>query len=116
MLSPKPSNRMLIPRLYITVCWAGLGVTARRLELLETTLWPVIAWTIVSGIALMILTVAILGERDAWSYRVRRKIPRNRVAADVRLSVLHRVGRRNRLVRAAVRGHLGRGLPDCRRA
>ena len=44
----------------------------------ETTLWPITAWMVGSGDRrLSILTVAALGERDAWSARVRRTIPRN---------------------------------------
>ena len=40
-------------------------------------LWPLTAWMVISGICLTILTVAALGERDTWSARMRRTIPRN---------------------------------------
>jgi hypothetical protein len=77
MLSPKPSNRMLIPRLYIMGCWATAGAVAFVWSYVESTIWPVGVWTVCSSVSLMILTVAALGERDTWSARVRRTIPRN---------------------------------------
>jgi hypothetical protein len=77
MLSPKTSNRMLIPRLYITACWAALGTAAVIMSFVESNIAWLGSWTMISGIGLMFLTVAALGERDAWSHRVRRKIPRN---------------------------------------
>lgn len=77
MLSPKPSNRMLVPRLYIMGCWMTAGAVAAVWSYVEIALWPVVIWAMSSGISLMILTVAALGERDTWSSRVRRTIPRN---------------------------------------
>ena len=77
MLSPKPSNRMLVPRLYIMGAWAVTGVIMIFWSYVEKTLWPITGWAIGSGIAFTILTVTALGERDAWSARVRRTIPHN---------------------------------------
>ena len=77
LLSPKPSNRMLVPRLYILGCWAVTGVVMLFWSYFETSMWPITVWMVGSGISIMGLTVAVLGERDAWSARVRRTIPRN---------------------------------------
>ncbi|MBN1395837.1 MAG: hypothetical protein JW959_12515 [Pirellulales bacterium] len=75
MLSPKPSNRMLVPRLYITGSWAATGVLALLWGLFVGDEYPVIGWMICCGAGLMFLMVASLGERDNWSARVRRTIP-----------------------------------------
>lgn len=77
LLSPKTSNRMFVPRICVTCCWALFGAAAVAWALIEERMWPVQAWTMSSGIAIMFLLVAALGERDSWSYRVRRTIPRN---------------------------------------
>lgn len=77
MLSPKTSNRMLIPRLYITACWAGLGLAAIAWSYIQREFWPIEGWMVISSVCLIVLTLATFGERDAWSYRVRRRIPRN---------------------------------------
>jgi hypothetical protein len=79
LLSPKPSNRMLVPRLYITGCWAILGGVLAFWSYAQSSFGPIIAWAFVSGITFTILTVTSLGERDAWTIRVRRTIPRNRL-------------------------------------
>jgi hypothetical protein len=77
MLSPRLSNRMLVPRLYITAGLVVTGIVMLVWSYAATTFWPVTFWMVGSGIALTILTVTALGERDTWSARVRRRIPRN---------------------------------------
>ena len=77
LLSPKPTNRMFLPRLYLTVGWAVVGIVAGCWSLHEKTFEPILVWMYCSGAALMFLTVAALGERDAWTSRVRRTIPRS---------------------------------------
>ena len=78
LLSPKPSNRMLVPRLYLMGSWAVAGVVMALLELRRDDTcgrsWP---GRSAAASRLSILMVAALGERDAWSARVRRTIPRN---------------------------------------
>jgi hypothetical protein len=77
LVSPKAFNRMLVPRIYLTVCWAAAGVV--------TAFWSVaspdpegwLPWIVGSGVALSGLSVLALGERDTWSRRVRRTIPRS---------------------------------------
>jgi hypothetical protein len=77
LLSPKPSNRMLVPRLYIMAWWAIAGAVAVLWSYCEGSVTPMYPWVVISGIGLMILTAVALGERDTWSTRVRKKIPRN---------------------------------------
>lgn len=77
LLSPKPSNRMLRPRLYITACWPITGAILITLGCIYDVAYPVLMWAAVAGIGFTVLMVAALGERDAWSARVRRTIPRN---------------------------------------
>lgn len=77
LLSPAPSNRMFVPRLYMTSCWFVGGLVALLWAVNGRTVEPVMGWMIVGGVAFSILMVAALGERDAWSARVRRMVPRN---------------------------------------
>jgi hypothetical protein len=77
LLSPKPSNRMLIPRLYLMASWAISAIVVLCWSVSVSNLWPLIGWTIMCGVTFIVLTVAALGERDSWSARVRRTIPTN---------------------------------------
>ncbi len=77
LLSPRPTNRMMVPRLYLTACWALTGGVALGWSHFEDAMWPVIVWLVLSSFALSALVVAALGERDDWSARVRRVIPRS---------------------------------------
>ena len=77
MLSPKLSNRMLVTRLYVLGCWLVTGVVAGVWTYCEDIPVPILIWVIVSGSLLMILTVMALGERDTWTTRVRKTIPRD---------------------------------------
>ena len=79
LLSPKPSNRMLIPRLYMTGAWAVAGAVMFAWSYVSKSDVPITSWMVGSGAALMLLAVLELGERDAWTARVRRTIPRNRL-------------------------------------
>ncbi len=75
LLSPKPSNRMLVPRLYITAAWLISGAVLGTWSIVERDDDPMIAWVLCGGVSLMILVVVALGQRDSWSARVRRTIP-----------------------------------------
>lgn len=79
LMSPKTSNRMLAPRLYVAATLLITGVVMFAWSLVERSQGPFSIWTVMSGTVLAALTVAALGERDAWSVRVRRTIPRNRL-------------------------------------
>lgn len=76
-LSPKPANRMLVPRIFITLTWIVTGVVAAVWAIAESTDVPILMWVVLSCGALCIMTVVSLGERDAWTTRVKRVIPRN---------------------------------------
>ncbi len=79
LLSPKLSNRMLVPRLYLVSAWLVTGGLASVWSWLTSDIWPVGSWMIGSGIAWMVTAVAAMSEREAWTTRVRRTIPRNRL-------------------------------------
>jgi len=79
MISPKQSNRMFIPRLYITACWLILGALAAAWEVYSGTSHDelVMVWTVLSCVAFCILLAVCIGEQDGWGVRSRRTIPRN---------------------------------------
>ena len=78
LISPKASNRMFIPRVYITGAWAVIGITVAVWSCHDKSLIPIYLWVGGSVIFLSCLAMLALGERDTWSPRVRRKIPNNR--------------------------------------
>lgn len=77
LMSPKTSNRMFIPRLYITATWLIAGIVMFAWSYAVGREYLLLAWIVMSGVALSVLLVAALGERDGWSPRVRRTIPRH---------------------------------------
>jgi hypothetical protein len=79
LLSPKPSNRMFVPRLYVTGSWAVLGAVMAVWGYCTGSIDPVKGWMIGSCVVLTAMLLTSLGERDVWSARVRRTIPRNRL-------------------------------------
>lgn len=79
LLSPKPSNRMLVPRIYGAATWLLTAAVAAVWSNLTGEPWPVLIWTTLSLAVFTVLLVAALGERDAWTARVRRTIPHNPV-------------------------------------
>ncbi|MDY0170362.1 MAG: hypothetical protein RBS80_27705 [Thermoguttaceae bacterium] len=79
LLSARASNRMMPPRLYLTGCWIATGGMAMLWSYVEATMTPIASWVVLIAMACPVLAVAALGERDTWSPRVRRTIPRNRL-------------------------------------
>ena len=79
LLSPKPSNRMFVPRLYVTGSWVVLGAAMAVWGYCTGSENHIIGWMVGSCIVLTAMLLTSLGERDAWSARVRRTIPRNRL-------------------------------------
>lgn len=77
MISPKTSNRMVIPRIYMTVVWAVVGVGLGLWAEYKNQIDWLLPWTFVSSAILIVLVVTSFAERDSWSPRVRRKIPRS---------------------------------------
>jgi hypothetical protein len=77
LLSSRLSNRMLIPRIYLTVCWALTGIAVEIWSLIEGRTDLFETWIMTACVVLIGLVVLVLGERDAWSLRVRRGIPRS---------------------------------------
>jgi hypothetical protein len=77
MLSPKPANRMLVPRLYTTICWAAAGLLVGAWCWHEGRAEMLLAWLIPGTVLFSGFAVMALGERDTWSRRLRKRIPRN---------------------------------------
>jgi hypothetical protein len=77
LVSPKLSNRMMPPRIYVFCAWAASGLLMIGLTLIEHNADILSGWMRVNLILFSALLVFSLGERDVWTMRVRRKIPRN---------------------------------------
>lgn len=77
LMSPKASNRMFVPRVYITATLLFTGAIMYGWSCVVADEEPLQVWIVTSGIALAALLVAAVGERDSWGVRVRRTIPRN---------------------------------------
>ncbi len=77
LLSPKPANRMFVPRIYITAVWLVTGVVAAVWSVSLSRGEAIIVWVIYCCVAFTFMTVVSLGERDAWTTRVKRIIPKN---------------------------------------
>ncbi|MFW6171180.1 MAG: ABC transporter permease [Planctomycetota bacterium] len=79
LMSPKTSNRMLVPRLYMTAAFLITGVVMLGWSWVQPHELVLAPWVVLSGVCLGVLVIAALGERDSWSVRVRRTIPRTPV-------------------------------------
>ncbi len=77
LLSPVLANRMLVPRIYLIVSWIATGSVMAIWSWHEHDATPIMVWMVGGGIVWMIIAVAAMGERDRWTSRVRRSIPRN---------------------------------------
>ena len=96
-LSPKPANRMFVPRIYITLAWLAAGLVAVIWAVATSEEVPILMWVVFSTAAFCIMAVVSLGERDAWTTRVRRVIPQKHPRQTARLLVLLGSGRRHHL-------------------
>ena len=79
MISPRPANRMLVPRLFLMVVWLLAGVAAGIGGYCYKSDEPIIAWMFAACLVFTGMLIPMLGKRDAWGVRVRRTIPRNRL-------------------------------------
>jgi len=79
LISPKAANRMLVPRLYVTVCWAVTGIVTGLWCWYQGSSNDLEPWTLTCSTVFAGLAVLALGERDTWSRRVQRTIPENRL-------------------------------------
>jgi len=78
-ISAKSSNRMYPTRIFLTVCWMGYGILAGVWSWVESARYPVTIWFVFSMVSLNIILGLILAERESWSPRIRRYIPRSTV-------------------------------------
>ena len=78
MLSPKPANRMLAPAPLPHRVWAITGALSVPLGPWHSRfLGPFDVWRCGSCGVFLWLMGGVLGERDTWSARIRKRIPHN---------------------------------------
>jgi hypothetical protein len=77
VISPRLSNRMMVPRLYVAGVWALSGLVAGGWCVQDDSLEPLIPWSVLNILMFCVLLFIVLGERDAWTARVQKAIPRN---------------------------------------
>ena len=76
-LSTKASNRMMPVRVFLTFCWLVFGAALGGWSYSQSAYEPVLVWSIGSvGFFCAVLVFAV-AERESWTPRVRRRIPRN---------------------------------------
>ncbi len=79
-VSAPSSNRMFPVRIFITISCFVLAAIVALTAYSQKDLDPIIAWVVMSTGVLTILMPVILCEREDWTLRVKRTIPRNFVA------------------------------------
>jgi hypothetical protein len=75
-VSARSSNRMFAVRVFVTVCWLIFGVVAGFFRWYYPSEDPVLIWVVASGSVLSVAVGFTLAERESWTPRVRRYIPR----------------------------------------
>ncbi len=75
-ISAKSSNRMLPIRLFLTGVWLVFGVVLGIWSSVDTNYEPLVIWAVVSVCAFSAFLLFIPAERESWTPRVRRRIPR----------------------------------------
>ena len=75
-ISAKTSNRMFPLRIFLTACWALWGGVTWVWSWIESDGTSLTVWMVVSCIALSMMMGLLPCERESWTPRVRRTIPR----------------------------------------
>lgn len=75
-ISPPTSNRSLPMRIYLFVSWLLGGIVMGVCSYLVELEGPMLAWLVSSATALGVCVCIAINEREAWSVRVARTIPR----------------------------------------
>jgi hypothetical protein len=75
-VSARSSNRMFPVRVFVTVCWMIFGAVAASCSLSYASEGPALIWVVGSMTLLSVALGFVLAERESWSPRVRRYIPR----------------------------------------
>jgi hypothetical protein len=75
-VSPRSSNRMFPFRVFVTVAWLLFGIVLGLWSWIETAREPLVAWVITSVVLLSVGLGFALSERESWTPRVQRFIPR----------------------------------------
>lgn len=77
LVSPTSANRALPVRVYMAAQWLITGVAAALWSRQSPHMGPVWSWTILQGILFGLQLVIAINEREQWSSRVARRIPRS---------------------------------------
>ena len=78
-ISARSSNRMLPVRVFVTACWIVFGVIMAVWSWIDGSPWPMSSWLLTSVSVLSCVLVFVLAERESWTPRVQRTIPRGRI-------------------------------------
>ncbi|HVU86488.1 MAG TPA: hypothetical protein VHD36_04160 [Pirellulales bacterium] len=78
-ISARSSNRMLPVRVFVTACWIVFGLIMGVWSWIEESPLPMGSWLVTSVMVVSVVLVFVLAERESWSPRVRRAIPRGRL-------------------------------------
>ncbi len=79
MLSPRAANRTIRIRIYLTATWILTGVVMAMWSYFQTHLEAVGVWVVGTLCVLSGIFLVAVSERDRWSPRVARTIPRSRL-------------------------------------
>ncbi|HEX4129817.1 MAG TPA: hypothetical protein VHZ24_07225 [Pirellulales bacterium] len=75
-VSARSSNRMFPFRVFMTVCWLLFGAAFVGWSLIEKSDMPVLMWSMTCAGMLSAMLIFVLAEREHWTVRVKRRIPR----------------------------------------
>lgn len=110
LLSPRPTNRMMVPRLYLTACWAATGGVAAGWSHFEDAMWPVIVWLVLSSFALVGPGCGRVGRARRLECPCASCDSAQPIATSRGISRLYGLGRRNAVVHDRVSGYATGGL------
>jgi hypothetical protein len=78
-VSARSSNRMLAVRVFVTACWILFGVILTVWSWIDRSPLPISLWLFTSVTLLSFALIFVLSERETWTPRVRRSIPRGKL-------------------------------------
>ncbi len=75
-MSPEPSNRMLPVRVFVTGAWFVTGLAAAVADCVSSSGLAIGMWALLQMLILFFSLLIGICEREDWSVRIRRQIPR----------------------------------------
>jgi len=76
-VSAPSSNRMMPTRIFLTLSWLVYGGVSGLAVWIQSEIWPMMIWVIGTIVALCVFLPLMLAERENWTPRVRKSIPRS---------------------------------------